>query len=273
MEAIKSVYTFTLGTSPIAQLIQIVLITFVSYVVMISAKSLLDALIIYSEATVDLLPKQYNSAKVIHQDPNNVNSKTILPSVNAPSGLEFSYSCYLYISDKTFETASNGLKHIFHKGSSQYKPLLCPGVFMKSSDNTLVVYMNEVDSWKSNCEIKGFPVNKWVHLVIVVRNMNVDIFVNGNIAQRMVLDSIPKQNYGDVYVFKNQKFIENAGADTFKVLGAASGNISRLKYTAYALNYEQIDRLMRQGPSTQVDSSDMDSISPPYLADSWWVTS
>ena len=55
-------------------------------------------------------------------------------------------------------------------------------------------------------------------------------------------------------------------------MGAASGYISRLMYTGYALNYEQIDRALRQGPSTKMDSNDMSSLSPPYLADAWWVT-
>jgi hypothetical protein len=273
MDALRSVYQWTIGTSLLAQIVQIFLIAFISYTAMVGGKSLIDTVFIYSDATVDLLPKLYNSAKVIRQNPNQQGAMTITPSVNAPSGLEFSYSCYLFIDSKTFQGNSPGLHHIFHKGSPVYKPLMCPGVFMRNDQNTLVVYMNENGAWDTRCEIPSFPIGKWVHLVIVVRNMNVDVYINGNVAHRMTLTSVPKQNYGDVYVLKNESFDDNATVDKrFKVLGAASGFISRLKYTGYALNYEQIDRLVRLGPSTELDSNDMSALSPPYLADAWWVT-
>jgi len=54
------------------------------------------------------------------------------------------------------------------------------------------------------------------------------------------------------------------------VAGAASGLISRLTYSGYALNYEQIDRMVRSGPSSQLVSATQNL--PPYLADNWWVS-
>ena len=273
MDALNSIYNWTIGTSLLAQIVQIFLIACISYFAMVGGKSLIDTMFIYSDSTADLLPKLYNSTKVVRQDPNQEGAITIVPSVNAPSGLEFSYSCYLFVDSKTFQGNTPGLRHIFHKGSSMYKPLMCPGVFMRNDENTLVVYMNEAGAWDTKCEIPSFPVGKWVHLAIIVRNMNVDVYVNGNVAHRMTLDSVPKQNYGDVFVFKNESFDDNGPpGHRFSVLGAAQGYISRLKYTGYALNYEQIDRLLRMGPSTELDYNDMSAISPPYLADAWWVT-
>jgi hypothetical protein len=221
-----------------------------------------------------ILPKLYSNARVVPQDPNKMDSKTLLPSVNAPSGLEFSYACYLYLDDKNFQGNAPGLRHIFHKGSSSFKPLMCPGVFIKNDSNTLVVYMNEANHWDTKCEIPSFPINKWVHVAIVVRNMNVDVYINGNVAHRIQLSSVPRQNYGDIYVFKNESCSDSGVTpdSPFTVLGAASGYYSRLQYTGYALNYEQIDRMVRAGPSTQVDASEMSATSPPYLADQWWVT-
>lgn len=273
MEAVKSIFAWTIGTSLLAQIVQIFLIAFISFSVMIGGKSLMDTIMVYSDSTVQILPKTYNSSKVIRQDPNQVGAITIMPSVNAPSGLEFSYMCYLFVDGKTFQGNTPGLWHIFHKGSALYKPLMCPGVFMKNEENTLVVYMNEGAAWNTKCEIPNFPIGKWVHFAIVVRNMFVDVYINGNVAQRLTLNSVPKQNFGDIYVFNNQGFDDGAIAEQkFKVMGAASGYISRLMYTGYALNYEQIDRSLRKGPSTQMDSTEMTSVSPPYLADAWWVT-
>jgi hypothetical protein len=270
---LTSIYSWTLGTSLLAQLLQTFLLCWIVYAVLMGGKGILDAAATYSESTVMLLPKLYNSAKVINQDPNQQNSITIYPSTNAPSGLEFSYSCFLLLDNKNFQGSSKGLRHVFHKGSPVYKPLMCPGVFVRNNENSLVIYMNEAAHWDTYCEIPSIPVGKWMHLAIVVRNMNVDIYLNGNVAHRMTLSSIPRQNFGDIYVFKNEHFSDKQTAPPGKeidVVGAASGFISRLQYTGYALNYEQIDRMVRQGPSTELDSSEINL--PPYLTDSWWVT-
>jgi hypothetical protein len=272
METLKTVYNFVLGTSAIAQLIQVVILIFIVFNVMIMGKSLLDLISVYSDSTVVLLPYLYDGPQVIYQDPNQQGAMTIYPSVNAPSGLEFSYSCFLLLNKSTFQSGSNGLRHIFHKGSQNYKPLMCPGVFVRGNDNTLVVYMNEANSWDTHCELPNIPVGKFFHLAIIVRNMNVDIYINGNVAHRMTLSSVPKQNFGDVFVFENQSIDDSAYSpdSPFKVLGAATGLISVLTYTGYALNYEQIDALVRAGPSTKLVSATQNL--PPYLADNWWVT-
>lgn len=253
-----------------AQILQVVLLAAVAYLVLVAVKSFMSVMEDYSQATEMLLPDLYDGPNIIYQDPNTTGAITILPSVNAPAGLEFSYSCFLLINKTTFQAGTNGLRHVFHKGSASYKPLMCPGVYVKNNTNTLVVYMNEAEHWDTHCEITNIPVGKFFHLAIVVRNRNVDVYINGNVAHRMTLASVPRQNFGDVYVFKNDPYTDPAAGSSFKVAGAADGLISRLLYTGYALNYEQIDRQMRAGPSTKLVSSGTQSL-PPYLADNWWV--
>jgi len=272
MEALTTIYDFTLGTSALAQLIQVVLLIVISYSVLMGGKGLMDIVSTYAESTTVLLPYLYDGPQVIPQDPNQQGSITIYPSVNAPSGVGFSYSCFLLINKSTFQGSSNGLRHIFHNGSPVYKPLMCPGVFVRNNDNTLVVYMNEAASWNTYCELPNIPVGKFFHLAIIVRNMNVDIYINGNVAHRMTLNSVPKQNFGDLYVFKTESFSDATTSpdEPFTVVGAANGLISTLAYAGYALNYEQIDRMVRTGPSTKLVSATQNL--PPYLADNWWVT-
>jgi hypothetical protein len=148
---------------------------------------------------------------------------------------------------------------------------MCPGVFVKENSNELVVHMNEVGSWNTNCVIPNIPIGKFFHLAIVVKNMFVDVYINGNVTHRMTLNSIPRQNFGDIYVFKTETFSDKGvGDEKFFVNGAATGLISRLQYAGYALNYEQIDKMVRAGPSTQLVSASQNL--PPYLADNWWVT-
>jgi len=272
MEAVTGIYNFVLGKSALAQLIQTALLVFIVYAIMMAGKGVLDAVTTYNESTNILLPYLYDGPQVVYQDPNQRGSNTIYPSVNAPSGLEFSYSCYLFLNKSTFQGGSNGLRHIFHKGSPVYKPLMCPGVFVRNNDNALVIYMNEAGSWDTYCELPNIPIGKFFHLAIVVRNMNVDIYINGNVAHRMTLNSVPKQNFGDLYVFKTESFSDASTSpeEPFTVVGSATGLISTLQYSAFALNYEQIDKLVRAGPSTKLVSASQNL--PPYLADNWWVT-
>ena len=273
MVSLADVYKYTLGTSPIAQFVQFIVLVMLAYAVLKAGRDILNVVNVYSQSTTVLLPHLYDGTQVILQNPNQEGSNTIYPSVNAPAGLEFSYSCFLLINKSTFQGTDNSLRHVFHKGSSQYKPLMCPGVYVRNNSNTLVVYMNESGSWNTRCELPNMPVGKFFHLAIVVRNMNVDIYINGNIAHRMQLNTVPKQNFGDVYVFKNEGISDAATApseDVFKVAGAANGLISRLTYSGYALNYEQIDRMVRAGPSSKLVSATQNL--PPYLSDNWWVT-
>jgi hypothetical protein len=272
METLSGLYNFVLGDSALAQLIQVAILVFLAYTILIVGKSVVDVITAYAQSTTSLLPYLYDGPQVIYQDPNQKGAITIYPSVNAPSGLEFSYSCFLLINKSTFQGTQEGLRHIFHKGSPVYKPLMCPGVFVKNNENTLVVYMNEASNWNTYCEIPNIPVGKFFHFAIVVRNMNVDVYINGNVAHRMTLSSVPKQNFGDVYVFKTEAFNDmRSNPDSpLVVLGAATGLISSLQYAGYALNYEQIDRMVRTGPSSKLVSATQNL--PPYLADDWWVT-
>ena len=45
-----------------------------------------------------------------------------------------------------------------------------------------------------------------------------------------------------------------------------------LTYFNYALTYGEIQQLMNEGPSTEMDESVTRDV-PPYLADTWWSQS
>jgi hypothetical protein len=262
-----------IGTSALAQLIQTVLMLFIAYSVMMLLAGVLDVVNTYSQSSLLLLPYLYDNSQTITiaQNPNARDAITIYPSINAPTGLEFSYSCWLNINKATFGAGTNALKHIFHKGTPTFRPLMCPGVFVRANDNALVIYLNETLAWNTYCEIPNIPVGKFFHLAIIVRNMTVDVFINGNVTHRMQLRSVPRQNFGDLIVFSTESCNDSTANpnDPLIVAGAAQGLISRLYYTGYALNYEQIDKMIRDGPSTNMVSS-TNSL-PPYMADNWWI--
>lgn len=202
------------------------------------------------------------------------------------------------------------LKHVMHKGTNGMFPLLAPGVFINAEANELVVIMNTFDAWNNMVIIRNIPVQKWLHLVISAKGKAMDVYLNGNVVARKTFASFPKQNYGDVYFFSTQAkrmgpdtapFPSGPGAPSDSIVaglgcwagtdaslsgvgkaqrlaeiqpyvsGPFVGNLSRARYYSYALSFAEISGLVREGPSTKVDTSSQDR--PPYMTDSWWVSS
>jgi hypothetical protein len=226
-----------------------------------------------------LMPNTYvtdDKSIIIPQNPNISGSKTVHISDNERSGVEFSYSFYLYVHPSTFRQEL-GLLHIFHKGYSSQFPLLAPGVYMRSDTNTLRIYMNTFKTWNNFIEVDNFPVQKWVHVAIVCKNSALEVFINGNLSRKMSFDGYaPYQNYQDIVCFSNRILhltqtqvpsVDKTGLDVF---GVMKGMLSRLNYFNYALCYAEIQTLMNEGPSSKMDSGIMNNV-PPYLDDTWWA--
>jgi hypothetical protein len=229
----------------------------------------------------ELLPYTYNvddKSITISQNPNVPDAKPTALSENERTGVEFSYSFYLYVHPSAFRQ-EYGLLHLFHKGYSQPFPLMGPGVFMRSDTNTLRVYMNTFKGWNQYVEVQNIPVSKWLHVAIVCQNQGLEIYVNGNLSRKMSFEGYaPYQNYQDIVCFSQRRLtltkakipsVDDLGFDMF---GAMKGMMSRLTYFNYALTYAEIQMLMNEGPSSKMDSSLMSDV-PPYLADTWWSQS
>ena len=234
----------------------------------------------------------------IPQGPNT-GLPVLYNSRDEQQGSAFSYSMFIFIHPDTFEqqnpmtdqcgnTTGPGsakgnsavkLKHIFHKGSDVGFPNLAPAVFVESKANNLRIYMNTINSWDNYVTVTNIPVGKWFHLVILLKGVNLDVYVNGNIAVRMKLATVPRLNSGGVYVMKNMYFPDQTGYDPnlfsdYTVVGPMKGMVSRLKYFAYALNYSHIDALYRERANTNsvvAPSTDPNANQPPYFWDDWWV--
>jgi hypothetical protein len=226
-----------------------------------------------------IMPYTYvtdNKSIVISQNPNVPGSKTAHVSDNERTGVEFSYSFYLYVHPSTFRQ-EDGLLHIFHKGYSSQFPLLAPGVYMHSRTNTLCIYMNTFKTWNNSIKVDNFPIQKWVHVTIVCKNNSLEVFINGNLSRKMSFDGYaPYQNYQDIVCFSNrilhlnQSQVPSVDSNGFRVFGVMKGMLSRLNYFNYALCYAEIQTLMNEGPSSKMDSGIMNNV-PPYLDDTWWA--
>jgi hypothetical protein len=281
---VGSAMGFLLGRGIISQLLLLVVAILVLYSLVTILETVVDGIKKFDRTSTVLFEDTTPTRQVVVQQPGA--SGLIYNSMNEQNGMEFSYSMYLFINPETFEgyTADScgagqrsdvtALKHIMHKGGKDPYPLLAPGLFVEGSKNTLRLYMNSATKWDNYVEIPNVPVGKWFHLVISLKGKYLDVYVNGNVTVRHQFDTVPKLNYGNVYIMYPTKFpahpTDKIDAN-FRVDGPMKGMVSRLKYYAFALNYAQIDELYKSGPSRKIVSPSYTEV-PPYFHDDWWVT-
>ena len=202
--------------------------------------------------------KQGYVAKVVPQDPAIPGSIPVMRSTNQRQGLEFTYTCWLFINHLQ-KTGTR--KHIFHKGSAHtegsdngtFFPNNAPGVYIHPTRNTLVIVMNTFNNIVEEVEVNDIPLNKWILLAIRVEDNKMDVYINGTIVLRHVFKSVPKQNYGDVYINMNSGF---------------NGLMSDLWYHDRALSGTEIEQIVEAGPDLTMDDST--NVFPHYLSLNWF---
>jgi hypothetical protein len=188
---------------------------------------------------------------VIRQDPSKSDSVNLRRSENQYGGLEFTYMWWMYVNDSG-ET-KKARQQIFYKGDPLGKTY-APKVFLTNGSSTIKILMNTFDNEDNEVEINNIPAKKWVHVVLSVRQRDIDVYVNGELAKRTVLSSIPKQNNGDLYISPDRGF---------------NGNISNFKYFNYFVTFKEIDQYLQLGPSKKPQIEEGDK--PPYFSSNWWI--
>jgi Concanavalin A-like lectin/glucanases superfamily len=104
--------------------------------------------------------------------------------------------------------------------------------------------------------IPDIPLNKWLNVIIRCQNNTLDVYINGTITRSLQLSSVPKQNYGDVYVGMN---------------GGFDGYISNLWYYNYALGVAAIQGIVTWGPNTKmIGNNGMNLKDSNYLSLRWF---
>ena len=182
------------------QLIETFVITVIFSITMQVLESTFGSLKKYENMSVDMFPLTYDSPQTWPQDPYS-GFQILEPSKDERNGAEYSYSAFISVQPETFTGQAGHLKHVFHKGSSNVFPLMAPGVFFKADTNTLVVVANSVMKWNNRIEIANIPMKKWFHLVVMLKGRALDVYINGNLANRLRFKDLPKLNYGAFYVF------------------------------------------------------------------------
>ena len=280
VKAIGKVEEFMQANSAISKFVAVVLSILVFYMLFNIGVYILSQYFMPTTHTtvVDGLT-QSNLQLQISANPNISNSVPILRSVNQSQGLEYTWDVWFFIKDVS---SMKGYGLIFSKGlancanspnsdnlnKNECKPgasLLgvCPGAYITTINNQaqLLVAINTlIDPNLNNIgyeelTIKDIPLNKWVHCAIRVQNVAVDVYINGIMTQRKILQTLPLQNYYDTYVGDQYSF---------------NGYISSLNYYAYALNYDQIQNDYVKGPNMNLYGQSNQINYKDYLAMNWY---
>ena len=274
-----------MAKGPLSQIVLAFVMSVVLYIILIALETVYISYMqvsrtrtVIKDETVSNGTVQTYTTNPIATEIENKHFRNLPYSDNERSGIEYSYACFLYIKEETFENNISSYRHIFHKGSESLYPLLGPGVFINAGENTLRIYQNTTLTWHNHVDIQDIPVGKWFHFVLLVKNNATEIYINGNIAGKIANDNcIIYQNYQNLYVFVDNKRPDFTSAtlpsltegESYKIIGSAKGMMSRFYYYSYALSYTEIQDLMNMGPNPKIDTTDMDK--PPYFIDNWWT--
>ena len=237
----------------VLQIVIIVVILAIVIGVMFGATFLAKFLLYSKNNSPWILKGSINGKNVrqVAQDPKNENSITLYRSDNQEGGAVFSYSFWFVIENMQYKYGE--WKHILHKGNQNGNPNRAPGVWIHPHKNTMRVYMNTYEHLYDYIDIDNIPVKRWVHCVIVLNGMYLDVYINGHLKNRIKLSSMPKQNFGDFWMNMD---------------GGFDGFLSNVRYYRKSLKYYEIEQITREGPSNKkcIDSGQI----PPYLNDDWW---
>ena len=209
------------------------------------------------------------NSRIITQDPSNRSSIPIRRSNNESKGLEFTYSVWLYIEE--IGTASNSTtqyRNIFNKGDNSYDGTSGiamnngPGLYLESLNTSTspqdakLLFAMDTHEGRTDIIINNIPIKKWVCVTVRMQNTILDIYVNGIITERKILQETPKQNYYNLHVLQN---------------GGISGKVSNLRYFERALNIFEIKEILKQGPNLKSDNEGSSSGYFTYLSNMWYA--
>ena len=276
----SGVTEFLLGKGFFQQVVLVLVVLTLLFFIFMTLEYVMLSFMTIGGRLLQLVPETVTAEDeqiTIVQNPFEPRAKTIPVSDNERTGIEFTYSFYLFVNPSTF-TGEDVLFHVFHKGYSTPFPLMGPGVFVRGNNNTLRVVMNTYKNPYTYIDVENIPVRKWFHCVVLCRKNSLEVYINGNLRKKLQFEgTLPYQNFQNLLLFSPLKFIFRKEPiyaslkENIRVEGAFRGNLSNLTYLPYAASFTEIQGLMNKGVSKETRSKTQDV--PPYLVDTYWTTS
>ena len=166
-----------------------------------------------------------------------------LPQVT--HGMNQTFSTWIYVKDWNYKFGQ--YKNILWKGNptltstTSANPLIsnihCPSIWLYPLTNSLkVVTSTSVPEQVESCDIQNIPLMSWVHIVYVLNNRTVDIYMNGKLERSCALRGIPTITNDPVYI--------TSGSPQ----PGYYGKIGKTQYFTKALLPNDVANLYQQGP-------------------------
>lgn len=151
---------------------------------------------------------------------------------NPTEGLAFTYSMWIYVADWNYNFGQ--MKNILVKGDPAKDPnRFAPGLWFYPRTNAIHARINTHADANEGCDIKNFPLQKWVNLVYILNNRTVDIYIDGKLERSCVLRGVPILNNDPVRICDNPSYW---------------GQISRVQYFNRALAPHEVSKIYGEGP-------------------------
>ena len=166
-----------------------------------------------------------------------------LPQVT--QGMNQTFSTWIYVKDWNYKFGQ--YKNILWKGNPPNTSSLnanptvsnihCPSIWLYPLTNSLkVVTSTSVPEQVESCDIQNIPLMAWVHIVYVLNNRTVDLYVNGKLERSCALRGIPTITNDPVYI------------TTGSPQAGFYGKIGKTQYYTKALLPNDVANTYQQGP-------------------------
>ena len=184
-----------------------------------------------------------NAVDAWHSDVANKSYKV----TSTTQGLAYSYSMWIYVADWNYNFGN--LKNVMVR-SNDRSTAASPDISFDRDLNNLVIRQSYTGGAKSGnvdfyCDIKNFPLQKWVNLIVVLNNRTMDTYVNGKLERSCVIPGVP-------YI-ANTAPVKFAQATGGSKLTGFFGKLSQCQYFNYAIQQDEILKLFNAGPYTATD--------------------
>lgn len=202
-------------------IVLVLFIIFISYIIYLSyrAASKIDA-----------------ASPIINNDV--VDAYVAYNPVNLPTistGMTQTFSTWIYVKDWNYNFGK--YKNILWKGNpSGSQQVHCPSLWLYPLTNSLkVVTSTSAPEGVESCDIQNIPLMSWVHIVYVLNNRTVDIYINGQLERSCALKGIPNITNDPVYMCQGNP-------------AGYYGKLGKTQYFTRALLPNEVADIYQKGP-------------------------
>lgn len=114
---------------------------------------------------------------------------------------------------------------------------------------------------KESIVLDNIPYGRSFHLAIIVRNKEIDVYINGNLYNTFLLKNVIKQNHANLkfgYSNKNYDSLSNT-------------TITDFRYFNYAIPYYRLDNLIHNSKNNLSIPVEKENEFKPYLNRKYWT--